>query len=89
MDDNKILCNRCGYAWVVAPQKRERTDLFCVSCRARPAKVVQYGNLKCIPHKGDFAEDGITPLSGGDEVLPGIRICNHADCVNPKHIQKG
>ena len=89
MDDNKILCNRCGYAWVVAPQKRERTDLFCVSCRARPAKVVQYGNLKCIPHKGDFAEDGITPLSGGEEVLPGIRICNHADCVNPKHIQKG
>jgi hypothetical protein len=89
VDDNKILCNRCGYAWVVAPQKRERTDLFCVSCRAKPAKVVQYGNLKCIPHKGDFAEDGITPLSGGEEVMPGKRLCNHADCVNPKHVEKG
>ena len=89
MDDNKIICNRCGYSWVVAPQKRERTDLFCVSCRARPAKVVQYGNLKCIPHKGDFAEDGITPVSGGSEVLPGKRICNHSDCINPKHIEKG
>lgn len=88
MDDNKILCNRCGYAWVVAPEKRDRKDLLCVSCRAKPASVVQYGNLKCIPHSGDFAEDGVTPVSGGVEVLPGKRICNHSDCVNPKHIEK-
>ena len=89
MDDNKILCNRCGYAWVVAPEKRDRKDLLCVSCRATPAKVVQYGNLKCVPHSGDFAEDEITPMAGGVEVLPGKRICNHKDCVNPKHVEKG
>ncbi len=88
MDDNKILCNRCGYAWVVAPEKRDRKDLLCVSCRAKPASVVQYGSLKCIPHSGDFAEDGVTPVSGGVVVLPGKRVCNHSDCVNPKHIEK-
>jgi hypothetical protein len=90
MDDNKIICNRCGYIWVVSSQKRERKDLFCVSCRAKPAKkIVQYGNLKCMPHQGEFADDGVTPLSGGVEVLPGKRICNHSDCVNPEHIEKG
>ena len=89
MDDNKIICNRCGYSWVVSPDKRGQTDLFCASCRAKPAKIVQYGSLKCVPHKGEFDADGITPLSGGVEVLPGVRICNHSDCVNPKHIEKG
>jgi hypothetical protein len=28
-------------------------------------------------------------VAGGVEVLPGKRICNHKDCVNPKHIEKG
>lgn len=88
MDENKVVCFQCGYAWVVSPDKRERTDLLCVSCRAKPSKVVQYGQLKCMPHQGDFADDGITPMSDGTAVLPGKRICNHADCVNPKHIEE-
>jgi hypothetical protein len=62
--------------------------MFCASCRAKPAAVVQYGKLKCIPHQGSFADDEITPMSDGTAVLPGKRICNHLDCVNPKHIEK-
>jgi hypothetical protein len=27
-------------------------------------------------------------MAGGVEVLPGKRICNHKDCVNPKHIER-
>ena len=73
---------------MVAPEKRERTDMLCASCRAKPATVVQYGKLKCIPHQGAFFEDGVTPMSDGTAVLPGNRLCNHSDCVNPKHIEK-
>jgi len=50
--------------------------------------MVQYGSLKCIPHQGEFFEDGVTPMSDGTAILPGKRICNHSDCVNPKHILK-
>jgi hypothetical protein len=88
VDENKVICQRCGFSWVVSPDKRERTDLLCSSCRAVPQKIVQYGNLKCIPHQGEFAEDSVTPMRNGEIFMPGERICNHLDCVNPKHIEK-
>ncbi len=86
MDDNKIICERCGSSWAVNQEKRHRTDLLCASCRAKPAIVIQYGDLRCIPWNGSFADDGVTPMLDGIPFLPGERICKHLDCCNPKHV---
>ncbi len=86
MDDNKVICERCGATWTVNQDKRHRTDLLCASCRAKPAITIQYGELRCIPWTGTFADDGVTPILDGSPFLPGSRICNHKDCCNPKHI---
>lgn len=86
MDDNKVICERCGTSWAVNQEKRHRTDLLCFSCRAKPAMVIQYGDLRCQPWGGDFAKDDVTPVLNGVEFMPGERICGHRDCCNPKHV---
>ena len=86
MDDNKVICERCGSSWAVNQEKRHRTDLLCFSCRVKPAMVIQYGDLRCQPWGGDFAADDVTPILNGVEFMPGERICGHLDCCNPKHV---
>jgi hypothetical protein len=86
VEDNKVVCEQCGWSWAVNQEKRHRTDLLCASCRAKPATVIQYGELRCIPWNGAFDKDGVTPMLDGIPFLPGARICNHLDCCNPKHI---
>lgn len=85
MDENKTICSRCGFVWTVNQAKKGRTDLLCVSCRAKPSSVIQYGDLRCMPWQGDF--DGFdNPRMDGTLVLPGLRVCGHRDCINPKHV---
>ena len=85
MEDNKAVCSRCGFVWMINITKKGRTDLLCVSCRAKPATAIQYGKLRCLPWSGEF-DDWDNPVDGFGFVLPGVRICGHKDCVNPKHI---
>ena len=86
MEDNKVICEQCGWSWVVNLEKRNRTDLLCFSCRAKPSNVIQYGGLRCVPWNGDFADDMVTPVLNGEPFMPGERVCKHSDCVNPKHL---
>lgn len=86
MLDNQVACRRCGFVWTVNAEKRGRRDLLCQSCRVKPAKSIQYGKLRCIPHQGDLDAD-LNPVdSEGNLILPGLRSCEHKDCVNPQHI---
>lgn len=87
MDENKVLCERCGASWAVNQEKRHRTDLLCFSCRIKPATVIQYGTMRCVPWAGDFAKDGVTPMFQGQVHMPGERICGHLDCVNVRHLR--
>lgn len=77
----RILCLRCGGRL----DNRRRKDDFCSSCKMKPAKTVPFGDDVCIPWRGDFDEVD-NPLQGGSLYLPGVRVCNHSDCVNPNHI---
>jgi hypothetical protein len=55
----------------------------------KPAVMLQYGKLRCIPHKGALNND-LDPIDEiGMLVLPGIRVCGHKDCVNVAHIVGG
>ena len=84
LDDNQVMCHKCGIVWVVAPKKKKTADL-CVSCRAKPAKTVKYGGESCIPHHGKF--DALDrPVLDGILFMPGERSCGHSDCVNEQHV---
>jgi hypothetical protein len=86
VQDNQVECCRCGFKWVVNAEKRGRRDLKCISCRVKPALTIQYGKLRCSPYQGLLDAD-LNPIdSNGALVLPGFRLCNHKDCVNPAHI---
>ena len=86
MQDNQVECCRCGFKWVVSAVKRGRTDLKCISCRVKPAVTIQYGKLRCTPHHG-LLDNDLNPIdSNGSAVLPGFRLCEHKDCVNPAHV---
>jgi len=85
VEDNKAVCDRCGHVWQVNLVKANRKGLLCASCRAKTATLVQYGDLKCIPWQGDFDEND-QPILDGEYYLPGIRLCNHRDCTNVRHI---
>jgi len=89
MQDNQIECRRCGFQWAVNNEKRGRKDLLCVSCRMRPASMLQYGKLRCLPHQGALDQD-LNPIDeAGLLVLAGVRVCGHRDCVNVAHIVAG
>ena len=83
-----MACGRCGFAWVVPPEKRGRKDLLCASCRSKPAVVISYGKSRCQPWQGEFGVDEVTPMFQGEPFLPGVRSCGHLDCCNPNHVQQ-
>lgn len=83
---NEVECRRCGWKWVVNPAKKHDRSLLCKSCRVKPAKVIQYGVLRCEPHVGKVNDD-LDPIDDlGNLIMPGLRTCGHRDCVNPKHV---
>jgi len=86
MQDNQVECCRCGFKWAVNAEKRGRRDLLCVSCRVKPATTIQYGKLRCQPHRGAVNADLDPVDEQGLLVIPGERICTHRDCINPSHI---
>ncbi|CAB5218459.1 hypothetical protein UFOVP219_20 [uncultured Caudovirales phage] len=83
---HKTVCRHCGFVWSVAAESKDRSDLLCKSCRAKPAKVIQYGVLRCEPHSGGFDQDDNPVDDVGNLVFEGERVCGHRDCVNPKHV---
>ena len=86
MSANQVECRRCGWKWVVAADKRGETNLLCKSCRQKPVKIIQYGDLRCEPHQGEVDQD-LNPITEtGELYLPGERICGNKDCVNKSHI---
>ena len=86
MQDNQVECQRCGFKWAVNAEKRGRRDLLCVSCRVKPATTIQYGKLRCSPHRG-AVDHNLNPIDElGRLLYPGERVCGHRDCVNPAHI---
>ena len=86
LQDNQVECRRCGYVWTVNAEKRGRKDLLCVSCRIKPASMIQYGKLRCMPHKGALDSE-LNPIDdNGVLIMPGERVCGHLDCVNAAHI---
>ncbi len=86
LEEQLIICRRCGFQEFVAPDKRKRADQLCRDCRVRPAKTINYGLEKsCIPHQGEFdSEDN--PVEWGHLFMPGNRKCGHRDCIQPAHI---
>ena len=85
---NKVECRRCGFKWVVSPDKKDARDLLCKSCRVKPARVVQKGEYRCEAWQGEVDVD-LNPVDHNGLVLPGERVCGMKDCVNPKHIVSG
>ena len=89
MQDNQVECRRCGFKWAVNAEKRGRKDLLCVSCRVKPATTIQYGKLRCQPHRG-AVDQNLNPIDDQGKLLyVGERVCGHRDCVNPAHIVAG
>lgn len=85
MDGQKLVCERCGAVTYVSLEKRRPKEYFCSSCKARPAKSINYGLEKsCKPWAGEF-DDLDNPLLDGHLVLPGLRVCGHRDCVEISH----
>ena len=86
LEEQRIICKRCGFTEFVAPDKRRREDRLCADCRARPRKTINYGLSKpCIPHQGEFdSEDN--PVEFGHLFMPCKRVCKHSDCVEPTHV---
>jgi hypothetical protein len=85
VDEQKIVCVRCGQVSFVPLDKRKRKDGLCFSCRMRPAKTISYGFGKpCKPWGGEFDRDD-NPLLDGELFMPGERICGHKDCVEVEH----
>lgn len=81
-------CDRCGFVW--KPRQIKFVGGLCASCLALQEKVLRRGRLSCQPWQGRFAPDDVTPVNAaGVPVMPGRRVCQNSDCVNPKHIRKG
>lgn len=86
LEEQRIICKRCGFTEFVAPDKRRRDDRLCSDCRARPRRSIDYGFDKpCKPWRGDFDELD-NPIEDGHFVMPGKRVCKHSDCCEITHI---
>lgn len=87
--DERAICARCGFTWVINKNKRPKPRQLCRSCRTKKSYSIQTGELRCFPWDGAFAADWITPIDEeGKPVLPGKRVCGNTDCVNISHIEK-
>jgi len=84
---HKTVCRRCGFVWSVAAEFKDRSDLLCKSFRAKPARVIQYGGLRCEPHSGRFDQEDNPIDDEGNLIFVGVRVCGHKDCVNVKHVR--
>lgn len=86
LEEQRIICKRCGFTEFVPADKRKRADSLCADCRRRPAKTINYGlDRPCKPHNGAFDYDD-NPMEFGTLLLPGNRLCKHRDCVEPSHV---
>ena len=86
VEDNRVECRRCSFVWTVAAEKRGRKDLLCINCRARKQTVINYGDLRCMPHEG-LVDVDLNPIDELGRILkPGDRVCGHRDCMNDTHI---
>lgn len=80
-----ITCVRCGNERVVTVVRDNPKT--CYSCRAKAVVTVHGPHGKCLPWRGAFADDDVTPIdSVGNPVLPGRRVCGHSDCVSQSHV---
>lgn len=86
VDDERLVCGRCGFSWVPVSVKRVVGRVLCVSCRVRPALSVKYGLDRCVPWRHDFDELD-RPIVQGVLFMPGERLCGHSDCVNGEHLK--
>ena len=89
MQENQVECEVCGFKWAVNSAKRGRKDLLCISCRAKPAISIQYGQMRCLPWPADVDEQLRPVTADGFLVLPGKRVCGHSDCVQQSHVVAG
>lgn len=86
LEEQRLICKRCGFTEFVAADKRKRADSLCADCRRRPARSINYGLGKpCKPWHGLF-DDWDNPVLDGHLVLPGGRVCGHRDCVEVSHV---
>jgi len=71
-------------------KRRDRhVELLCVSCCAKPAKtIVGPLDTKCIPWHGEFDLNDNPLTDDGHELMPGVRLCGHSDCVNREHLER-
>ena len=82
---SSATCLICSEEWEIN-EARVNTHLYCKECRKPSERKIDYGHADpCIPWNGDF-DDEDNPLRGGVPYLPGIRTCNHRDCVQKAHI---
>lgn len=77
-------CLICDHEWEIN-SSRDNKHIYCRMCRTSE-KQIDYGHRDpCIPWNGEFDEYD-QPMLNGQIHMPGERICNHRDCVQPSHI---
>lgn len=82
----EVVCDRCGFGWLVGDGQRVKSGALCFACRMKPAKTVRSGlDQPCRPWHGAFNEWD-EPVLGDTVFLPGVRVCGHSDCVEVSHI---
>ena len=85
-----MVCEKCGIGEESKAMQKyaARTGkLWCESCRAPRRRFIKYDTGQvCEAWQGDF-DEWDNPVLDGELFLPGIRMCNHRDCVNVEHIQ--
>lgn len=81
---NFAQCVGCGYRWEIAG-KYPNYQAKCVSCKAVRVEVIDYDGEECYPWGGEFDKNDF-PMLDGKYYLPGVRSCNHRDCVNVNHV---
>lgn len=87
--ERDYFCPKCGVQMsselVYKRLWRGSDKVNCASCEAKPQEQIRYGTEICTPWQGEFDEDD-NPMKNGKLYRPGIRTCNHRDCVKKAHI---
>ena len=85
-----MTCERCGQiedSKALEKYVARTGKVLCESCRAPRRNRLSYGAEVCLPHHGAFDDDDNPVNEFGVELMPGVRSCNHRDCVNPAHVE--
>lgn len=83
-------CTQCGQpisGQTLAKRQARNPEGYstrCADCAAVPVATIRATG--CQPWDGDFDWDLMTPTLNGQPVMPGLRECGHADCMNKKHV---